>query len=351
MIMKSKVDVCIDLDSKKWKIKKLNPEDNLKVVREQLGLQYNLIFKSNNDDYLLDIEDEEEYALNSCLIEKEKKFVLNLITNDCEPILVNIYLNKVKIFTGKYSSHIKLKDISKDYESLLPKNAILLYNGYQVDFEDYEQKKNSNILENNSIYYEAEEIKKLKSKKNLNYLEQKNNIHDENNKDEENLSRSKETPFENKGIEDINEKIYIKIGHDVKIKKLKITEKLSDLRNKLKKELNYRFKFLENNICIEESEESQWNINDILTFVENQKIINIKNCEINNHCIEKLKTIKFCNDEQTFCKLNLNINQTLDDIRDEISQFIKENFLFMKNRIEINEDEESKYSFKKNNKK
>ena len=178
-------------------------------------------------------------------------------------------------------------------------------------------------------------------------MEQKNNVHDENNKDEENLSRSKETPFENKGIEDINEKIYIKIGHDVKIKKLKITEKLSDLRNKLKKELNYRFKFLENNICIEESEESQWNINDILTFVENQKIINIKNCEINNHCIEKLKTIKFCNDEQTFCKLNLNINQTLDDIRDEISEFIKEDFLFMKNRKEINEDEESKYSLKK----
>jgi len=164
--MNSTIDVFIDLDGQKFKKKKLCPESYLNKIRSQLKLSNDIIFLSK-DGYQIDNEDEEQSPLNDCLIQNNKINKLNLKTNKNNYITINVYLNNNKIHSCSYSNTILLKDLLKDYENLLPKDAILMSEGYPVDLEDYREKMAVEILENNNLYYESEENKKLNKDKNL----------------------------------------------------------------------------------------------------------------------------------------------------------------------------------------
>lgn len=127
---------------------------------------------------------------------------------------------------------------------------------------------------------------------------------------------------------------------------MSVTEKLINLREEIKKELPFRFKFLVKGICLEENEEDKWTLNDIISEEDKLKIINIKNCEEEKTVNEESKSIKFYNPEHFLFKKKLNINKNLEDIRDEICESITEKFIFLKRKKEIEEDEEGDYLLK-----
>ena len=127
---------------------------------------------------------------------------------------------------------------------------------------------------------------------------------------------------------------------------MSVTEKLINLREEIKKELPFRFKFLVKGICLEENEEDKWTLNDIISEEDKLKIINIKNCEEEKTVNEESKSIKFYNSEHFLFKKKLNINKNLEDIRDEICESITEKFIFLKRKKEIEEDEEGDYLLK-----
>ena len=340
--MKDKVDVCIDLDNKKLKKKKLSPKESLNNIRNQLNLSDDIFFVGE-DDYPIDIDEEEERTLKEILIVKGKSFSLSLKTINKSLISYNVYLNDKIIYSGKFSNDTKLKDSIKDFENLLPKDAILFSNGYQVDISDYEDGTLIDILDNNNLYYKSEEYKVKNNQKNSNF----------NHKENEDIKKvyfkkSKENSFENDKNEETEEKVFIKIGNETKIKKLKLSTKLIDLREDLKRELEFRFKFLEKGIALEENEENKWTINDILIKENDSKIIYIENCEVDNKIImeNKVKTIKIYDNNKLIMKKKLDINQTLEQIRENICEDIKKEFKFLKKKIEIEEDEESEYLLK-----
>ena len=333
------IDVFIDLDGEKFKKKKLCPESYLSKIRSQLKLSNDIIFLSK-DGYQIDNEDEEQSPLSDCLIQKDKTNKLNLKTNKSNYIVINVYLNNNKIHSCKYSETILLKDILKDYVDLLPKDAILMSEGYPVDFEDYKEKMVVEILENNNLYYESEENKKLNKNKEEKFNQQEI---------EENLDISRksiENILENNKNEEQEQKIFIKIGKITKIKKLRITESLSKIREELKKDIQFRFKFLDRGICLEENEENKCEIKDIL-FIENDlKTISIFNCEEENNIHRETKNVKFFDSKKLLFKYKLDININLDEVRELICKNIKEDFNFMKKKKEINENEESEYLLK-----
>ena len=329
--METKYDVCIDKDNVKWKKKKLNPNHALNVIRSQLKLTSDINFISQ-DGYPIDLEDEEKTILSEILFRKEKSYSLNLKTNKAEWISISIYLNKDKIFSGNYPKSIKLKDLIKDYNHLLPRDAILFSQGYPVDIEEYEESEANEILEDNNLYYKSEENNNVINNEKNKKIEEK----DIYNKSEKNI-------FEKKEPEEI---ILIKIGKDTKIKKLRLSTKLNELREELKKELLFRFKFLAKTVCLEENDEVKWTINDILITEDNSKIINIKNCEIENKVIEEIKYIKLYDCDKFLFKQKLDINQTLENTREIISEKIKKDFKFLKKRKEVDEDDESELSLK-----
>ena len=225
--MKDKVDVCIDLDNKKLKKKKLSPKESLNNIRNQLNLSDDIFFVGE-DDYPIDIDEEEERTLKEILIVKGKSFSLSLKTINKSLISYNVYLNDKIIYSGKFSNDTKLKDSIKDFENLLPKDAILFSNGYQVDISDYEDGTLIDILDNNNLYYKSEEYKVKNNQKNSNF----------NHKENEDIKKvyfkkSKENSFENDKNEETEEKVFIKIGNETKIKKLKLSTKLIDLREDL----------------------------------------------------------------------------------------------------------------------
>lgn len=332
--MNSTIDVFIDLDGQKFKKKKLCPESYLNKIRSQLKLSNDIIFLSK-DGYQIDNEDEEQSPLNDCLIQNNKINKLNLKTNKNNYITINVYLNNNKIHSCSYSNTILLKDLLKDYENLLPKDAILMSEGYPVDLEDYREKMAVEILENNNLYYESEENKKLNKEQKFNQQEIEENF-DISRKSIENI-------LENSKNEEKGEKIFIKIGKDTKIKKLRLSESLNKIREELKKEIPFRFKFLDKGICLEENEESKWEIQDIL-FIENDlKTISIFNCEEENNFH---RNIKFYDSEKLLFKYKLDINKNLDEVRDVVCKNIKKDFNFMKKKNEINENEESEYLLK-----
>ena len=333
--METKLDVFIDKDNAKWKKKKLGPNDTLNTIRKQLRLPNNIFFLSEKGSKI-NLEEEEKIFLNSILVKKESSFCLNLITNKADYILINIYLNNQKIHSGSYSKSIKIKDLQKDYAHLLPEDVSLFSDGYEIDPEDYEEKEVKEYLDrNNNLFYKSEENNNIISN------EERNHIFGE----EEYLINSSHNIFENNTKEESEEKILIRIGKETKIKKLKLSIKLKQLREDLKKEIPFRFKFLDKEICIEENEEYKWTINDILIIENNNKIININNCEIDSKS-NQIKSIKFYDDDKYIVKLRLDINQTLDNVRENISDRIDKNFIFMKNRREIKEDEEPDFSLK-----
>ena len=330
--MESKIDVFIDKDGAKYKKKKLNLENTLAVIRKELKLSENIFFITK-DDYPVDIEDEEETKLNEILIVKNSANYLNLKTNTCNIVMINVFLNNEKIYFGSYTSSILIKDLEKDYKNLLPEDAILQSQGYPMDPEDYEDKKVIDFLENNNLFYVT---------KNINKKEAKNITQKET--EDDSFTKGIEANFEMNKSDDSEEIINIKIGQENKIKKLKKIDKLNDIREILKKELNFRFKFLFNKTALEENEEDKWTINDILKEEDNQKIIYIQNCEKEDILQEETKTIKFYdfkNPENLLIKCKLNINQNLEGVRDAISDSIIKDFKFMKKKEEIDEDEES----------
>ena len=143
--MSDKIDVCIDLDNQKYKRKKLFLNDNLKKIRNILKLKDSILF--TGDDYPIDIEEEEQRILKDIIIDKGKTFSLSLKTKKKHLASINIYLNDKKIYTGNYSISIKLKDLIKDYENLLPKDSILYSNGYPIDISDYEDTEIKEMLD------------------------------------------------------------------------------------------------------------------------------------------------------------------------------------------------------------
>ena len=187
--------------------------------------------------------------------------------------------------------------------------------------------------------------------KKKNFKKFKFNQQESDDEEEEDKSgKSLENFSENdKSEENGEEKVKIKIGQQTKIKKLKLSEKLNVLREDLKKEIPFRFKFLDNDITLEENEETKWTIKDILSKENDSKIINIENCEIDNNnkgMNVKTKNIKFYSNKKYLFKKKLDINQTLENIRENICQNITGEFRFIKKKLEIEEDEESEYTLK-----
>ena len=329
--METNYDVCIDKDNTKWKKKKLNPNYALNIIRSQLKLTSDINFISQ-DGYPIDLEDEEKIFLSEILFKKDKSYCLYLKTNKADWISINIYLNNDKIYSGNYPKSIKLKDLIKDYNHLLPRNAILLSKGYPVDLEEYEESEANELLEDNNLYYKSEENNNVINNEKNKKIEEE----DYYNKTEKNISEKKEP----------EEIILIKIGNDTKIKKLRLSTKLNELREELKKELLFRFKFLAKTISVEENDEDKWTINDILITEDNSKIINIKNCEIENRVIEEIKNIKFYDGNKLLLRQKLDINQTLENVREIISEKIQKDFKFMRKKKEVDEDDESELSLK-----
>jgi len=328
--MEDKYDVCIDIDNDKWKMKKLCPNNALNLIRSELKLINEIRFVSK-DDYPIDLEDEDNIILNEILSKKEKSYFLALKTNKDDCIPINIYLNNNKIYSRNYPKSIKLKEILKDYNHLLPRDAILLFNGYPLD-KDYEESEINKILENNCLYYQSKEYNNVLNNEINNKIEEENNILSKNN-------------FEK--IEP-DEQLEIRADKDTRMKKFKLSAKLNELREELKKEFTFRFKFLaKNNVSLGENDEEKWTINDILIIEDNSKIINIKNCEIEDKEIEEFKTIKFYNNDNLLFKQKLDINQTLENIREIITDKIKKEFKFMKKKEEVDEDEENEIYLKK----
>lgn len=341
--METRIDVFIDLDDEKFKKKKLNPNDSLSSIRSQLKLEKNISFLSE-EGYQIDIEDEDQTNLNDVMIKKEKHNTLKLKSNKSDYLIINIYLNNEMIHSGKYPISIKLKELSKNYSHLLPNDAVLLSEGYQADLEDFEEKSIIEILENNSIYYKSEEYKFKKKGTIKNQKEQK---FEKPFEIEEDLSsKSIENISDKDKSEEFEEKIYIKIGKDIKLKKLRLSEKLNNLREEIKKELPFRFKFLDKGICLEENDEDRWTINDIISEEDKSKIINIQNCEEEKASKEDCKFIKFYNNDRFLFKKKLNINNSLEDIREDICELIPKKFIFLKKRREIGEDEEGDFTLK-----
>ena len=346
--METTIDVCIDLDGQKYKKKKMNPNCSLTEIRLILKLSNDIVFIS--EGYPVDIEDEEKVFLKDILIEKGKSFNLNLQTsnNNEKLIKIGIYLNNNIIFSGKYPSSILLKDLLKDYSDLLPKDATLMSEGYPVDMDDYREKKVKDIWENNNLYYESIEAKgyKKNDKKSSNQKFNPNEIEEF----DDYSGKSIENILENNKIEEQIEKIYIKIGKDIKpkiAKKFKLSEHLNILRENLKKELPFRFKFLDNGIPLDENEESKWTLDDIIVTENEYKILYIHKCEEGNISQKEIKSIKFYDiSNNLLFKQKLDISQNLEEVRDIICNEIKEDFIFMKKKVEINEDEESDYLLK-----
>ena len=349
--MSEKVEVFIDKDNIKYKKKKLCLNDTLQSIRAQLNLEDNIFFVS--EGYQIDSEDEDQTILKDILINKGKSFLLTLITNNNNLILINVFLNNQKIHYGKYPNSIKLKDLIKDYENKLPKDSILYSDeGYQLDISDYEDSLVTDIFGNNNLYYKSREYKKkdneTKNIKKIKYNQQEIDVEDEE-EEEENSRKSMEYILEKDNNQEIEEKVFIKIGKETKIKKLKLSEKLKVLREDLKNEIPFRFKFLEKGIRIEENEENKWTISDILKIENDSKILYIDNCEIENNTFKenKVKYIKFYDSNNKYLyKEKLDINQTLENVRENIYENIKKEFKFMKKKIEIEEDDESDYFLK-----
>ena len=318
--METAIDVCIDLDDQKYKKKKMNPNCSLTEIRLSLKLSNDIVFIS--EGYPVDIADEEKVFLKEILIEKGKSFSLNLKSsnNNAKLIKIGIYLNNNIIYSGKYPSSIILNDLLKDYCDLLPKDAVLMSEGYPVDMEDYREKKVEDILENNNLYYESLEGKgyKKNDKKTFNLKFNQNEIEEY----DDCSGKSIENILENNKIEEQVEKIYIKIGKDTKpkkAKKIKLSEHLNILRENLKKELPFRFKFLDNGIPLEENEESKWTLEDIILTENESKILYIYNCEEGNIPQKETKAIKFCDiSNNLLFKQKLSISQNLEEVRDII---------------------------------
>ena len=342
--MKSTIDVFIDLDGDKFKKKKLCKDSNLSSIRIQLKLSNNIIFLTG-DGYPIDIEDEEQTSLSDSLFQKDKAYKINLQTNKKDFILINIYLNNEKIHSSKYSKTIKLKDLLKDKVDLLPKDANLISDGYPVDLEDYEEKRVVDILENNNLYFESKLENRCKNDKNKNSKELSFN-QQENEEIGENLGKSNESISENKKTEELEEKIYIKAGDMTKLKKSRLSEPLNEIREELKKDIPFRFKFLDNGICLEENEESKGILNDILSIEKDSKTIYIHNCEEEKKAQRDTKIIFYDSDDKFLFKQNIDINKNLDDVRELISENIKGGFIFMKRKKEIDVSEESDYNLK-----
>lgn len=347
--MTEKVDVFIDKDNEKYMRKKLCLNNSLKSIRINLHLSDSIFFMTE-DGYQIDIEDEEQNILKDILINKDKSYFLLLKTNKKNLIPINVYLNNKKIYSGDYSDKVKLKDLIKDVENILPKDSILYCKGYQIDIPEYEDALIIDTFENNSLYFRTEEYKKKNSeKKDFKRFKLNQNESESEEEDEDNSRKSLENISENDKTEYNGEQVIIKIGKEQKIKKLILSEKLNTLREYLKKDIPFRFKFLAKKIPLEENEENKWTINNILIREKDSNIIYIENCEMGNKVDmeNRNKLIKFydCKKKLLF-KQKLDVNQTLDNTRENISQNIIDEFKFMKNKIEIEEEEESDYLLK-----
>lgn len=312
--MCSKIDTCIDLDGNKYKKKKLNPESDLANIRMQLKLENNIFFLSK-EGYDIAREDEEETLLKDIVREKGDVYLLSLKTEKDSNIIINIYFNNEKINTGTYPKNMKIKDLLK-HINLNQKNVSLLSDGYLIDQEDYEDEILSNYLENNNLYFQNSSTEQFPSR-----------------------------GGKNDGEEEI---ITIIINNEKIIKKLKPSLKLNELREELKKDLDFRFKFLFKETGLEEREEKKWRINDIVINEDNNKIIFIENCEIKNNTAidEGKKEINFYNSDKFLFKCKLDINQNLEEIRDDISEIFEKDFIFMKRKKPIDEIKESNYLLK-----
>lgn len=341
---KEKSDVFINLDGQKYKKKKLCPNDALKFIRIQLNLSDNIIFQSE-DGYPIDVEDEAETLLKDILQEQGKSFLLALKTNKENFISINVYLNNKKIHDGFFPDSIIMKDLIKNYENKLPFNAILYSNGYPTEINDYKDILVKDILENNSLYYRTEEYKKKNTiKKDI------RNIINKIDSDNEEEEKSLEYSLEKEENKDNGKQIFIKIGKETRVRRYCLSEKLNNIREKLKEDLHYKFKFLTKGIPIEENEEFKWMVNDILIKENDEFVMYIENCEIQNNKINENinKNIKFFDysNEKLLFKNKFDINQDLESIREKISKKFNKNFKFMKRRKEIEEDEEPDYLLK-----
>ena len=257
----------------------------------------------------------------------EKKFYIITDSNT----KINIYLNQKQIYKFNYSINEKVKNFINFISNKIPYDSTLIHDGFEIDINEFENEDLKNILDNNNnIYF-------ISSK-------QIENIRKEEERKENILIQSKE-------------KIIINYGKNSIIEKLDVSMNLKELRKLLLKKniINFHFilKYNDEETILNKNNENDINIEDIFPKNEDTKIIFLKveeknkfdDSENNNN----LLFINFFNkNNNKLLEKELNTNLNLSEIRNNIQNKIKKDFLFLKNnqKDEIEKNNEFNYKLK-----
>ena len=287
----------------------IHPFTDLYLVREEIIKKKkfsNFLFFDKENSVPIEIEKENELILaeiafddNNLEIKTNKNAIADPSFNS-DLIDINVYLNNNIFYQGKISINETMNNFLNNFSNKIPYDAKIIFDRKEINVNEINE-INEILDENNNIYFIT-----------------------------------------------TKQKIIINCGKKSIIEKLNVSLNLKELRKKLIKKNFTNFKFIDkndnNDISLDQSIENDLIIDEIIVNKGNSKYIFIK------PNIEEIKTeiINFFNKNNELFKKKLNPDLNLSEIRNNIQNEIKEDFLFLKNNQIFEIEKNNEFNYKLN---
>ena len=296
-------------DGKNFCSLNIHPFTDLYLVREEIIKKKkfsNFLFFDKENSVPIEIEKENDLILaeiafddNNLEIKTNKNAIADPSFNS-DLIDINVYLNNNIFYQGKISINETMNNFLNNFSNKIPYDAKIIFDRKEINVNEINE-INEILDENNNIYFIT-----------------------------------------------TKQKIIINCGKKSIIEKLNVSMNLKELRKKLIKKNFTNFKFIDkndnNDISLDQSIENDLIIDEIIVNKGNSKYIFIK------PNIEEIKTeiINFFNKNNKLFEKKLNPDLNLSEIRNNIQNEIKEDFLFLKNNQFFEIEKNNEFNYKLN---
>ena len=317
-----KVKIFLDNQSKVLKI--LQKNENLKSLREKLGINFQVDTVFTSDEAEIDPNEEKDFTIEDIIKDNIIYMKTKKLEKNKNEIEVDIQINNVFSQKKNMDKSIKLNEVRRILNGKMSKDSVfIMEDGAKIEPTDEKDFILSDVLEGNQLKISEESAPSPA-------------IGEINNKTNDSSEK------ESKMIKEEKVSVDFYIDDELKYsKKLINTTQLNDVRDILIKKINKNNVFLNINGEIITNDDEK-NI-QIYKIIKDNKVY-LKTIKENNNKSEGNKKFDIYINGKLIYSKKLNENDTLNKIREQIKKKLPNDTHFiLKNGIEVDSGDEEDY--------